>query len=276
MLDTEVPCNRERMEWVGRWWASRHERWRNQVKSLVHWKQGKNRVNAEELKKNNWDAVAWLLLGVQVSIDQCWKLTPPQSEQNPTWAQKRREKQTADTTTSQIITQFHKCLQCWTTHAKTLFFTTLSWVVLGAVPHSPGLADSHCSLQKTPSVWLGMLIQVWERNIFMCCIWDLAAKRKVLIICFHTSKQTGMVSSDFSPNEWMWIYEMRRGPVKEKEPLFCAVNHSVVLVNLKSSNTELEMIRIFSLYVQMLKSSDQRLVVIVISGPRVTCYGRRW
>lgn len=127
-----------------------------------------------------------------------------------------------------------------------------------------------------PSVWLGMLIQVWERNIFMCCIWDLAAKRKVLIICFHTSKQTGMVSSDFSPNEWMWIYKMRRGPVKEKEALFCAVNHSVVLVNWKSSNTELEMIRIFSLYVQMMKSSDQRLVVIVISGPRVTCYGRRW
>lgn len=127
-----------------------------------------------------------------------------------------------------------------------------------------------------PSVWLGMLIQVWVRNIFMCCIWDLAAKRKVLIICFHTSKQTGMVSSDFSPNEWMWIYEMRRGPVKEKEALFCAVNHSVGLVNWKSSNTELEMIRIFSLYVQMLKSSDQRLVVIVISGPRVTCYGRRW
>lgn len=40
----------------GRWWASRHEPWRNQVKRTVHWKQGKNRVNAEALKKtkNNY------------------------------------------------------------------------------------------------------------------------------------------------------------------------------------------------------------------------------
>lgn len=121
--------------------------------------------------------MAWLPLGVQVSIDQRWKLTPPQSEQNPTWAQKRREKQTADTTTSQIITQFHKCLQCWTTHAKTLFFTTLSWAVLGAVPHSPGLADSHCSLQETPLYGWACSFKS-ERETYLCAVYEIWQPRE--------------------------------------------------------------------------------------------------
>lgn len=174
-----------------------------------------------------------LLDGVQVSIDQCWKLTPPQSEQNPTWAQERREKQTADTTTSQIITQFHKCLLCCSNTCKNSVLyhnDVLSCCTRGGPAQScPGRLPLQPS--GDPSVWLGMLNQVWERNIFMCCIWDLAAKRKVLIICVFTHlKKNGICIHKIIK----WCNEVRfftkwidvniwnaQRPSKRKRSIFC-------------------------------------------------------
>lgn len=171
----------------GRWWASRHEPWRNQVKRTVHWKQGKNRVNAEELKKtkNNYRKTSekkWLryyLMECRCPLTSAGNWLRPRVSRTQPELRRGEKNKLQIPQHPRLSHSFINVCCAVATHAKTLFFTTMMcWaVVLGAVPHSPGLADSHCSLQETPLYGWACSFKS-ERETYLCAVYEIWQPRE--------------------------------------------------------------------------------------------------